>query len=169
MTELKTGDVLLYRSNHFLSKAIQKFEHCPWSHASIVFNVEDVQLVTESAIEGTIPNTVVDSIKGCDILVLRPRFKFNSKALNSQIIPLLGKHRYDFFKLIVVQAIWQLTHKWILDESKNESLRRAICGELVAYIYYKYTEGKYFTNWYRVAPKDLFESDLFDHITYDKA
>jgi len=166
--ELKTGDVLLYSTNTFLSKAIQWFEKCKYSHASLVFDVWNNKLVSEAERQGLMANDIVTSIGKCDMLVLRPKFKVNQIDLDLLVAQNLGKHRYNFLKLIVVQAVWQLTHKWILNEGKNDKLKRVICGEWVVYVYYTLSKGINFNRWYRDTPASIYQSDLFDHFPLEK-
>jgi hypothetical protein len=166
-TKPQTGDILLYRKNSFLSKAIQWFEKCPWSHASLVFDVYGEILVSEAEAKGLIANDIPTSIKDCEILILRPKFEVNPVILSKFIAPNLGKHRYGFIRLTIVQIVWQLFHKWILNESKYDKLRRVICGMWVAYVYYNLSGEKYFLRWYRDTPASIFESDLFEHYTLE--
>jgi len=162
-SEIKTGDILLYHSTTFLSRAIQWFEKCPWSHASLAFDIWNQVLISEAERKGLMANDIDYSIGKCKILVLRPKFTIDAIALDKFVALNLGKHGYGFFRLIVIQAIWQLFHRWIIDESKGEKLRRVICGMWAAYVYFKLSNGLYFDTWYRDTPKSLFESDLFDH------
>jgi hypothetical protein len=164
ISEIKSTDIILYRKTKFsLSKIIQWFEKCKWSHGSLVFDVYGKILTSEAESNGLMANTILESIKGCEIMVLRPKFNIDTIILSQFIAENLGKHRYNYFKLIIVQAIWQLTHRWILNEYKSESLRRVICGEWVAYVIYKLTNLKEFELWYRATPKSLFESVYFEH------
>jgi hypothetical protein len=121
--------------------------------------------VAEADSEGVVPNDIEHSIKGCEILVLRPKFDFDAKKLDQLITSHLGKHEYGFFKLIVIQLVWQLSGKrwWIGKGDNNDKLKRAICGEFVAYIWHVYSGGVLFKDWYKATPQTLFESKLFEH------
>jgi len=163
LKDLRTGDVLLYRDRKFLSKAIQWFEKCKWSHTSLVINIWDTNFTEEAEIEGLVINKIEDSIKGNEILLLRPKFNYDSIELSKQVISMAGKHRYNFFKLIIVQIIWQVFHIWVGKVDTNDKLRRVICGEFVAYVYHILSKDILFKDWYEATPKSLFESDLFEH------
>jgi hypothetical protein len=164
LKDIRSGDVILYSGRSFVSKAIQFFERSRWSHASLVFDIYGELLTSEADAEGLIANDIKTSIKGCDIIVLRPKFEVNNFELSKFIAPCLGKHRYDFFRLIFVQIIWQLFHVWILNEESSEPLKRTICGEWVTYVLYKLFRYDSFSNWYEATPVTLFESELFEHI-----
>jgi hypothetical protein len=62
--------------------------------------------------------------------------------------------------------VWQLSGKrwWLYSGDNGDKLKRAICGQFVAYIWHVYSGEKYFTTWYQDTPQSLFESDLFEHI-----
>lgn len=163
ISELKPGDVLLYSGSSWISRAIEKFEHSPWSHASLVFDIYGEILTSEAEQQGLMANDVPTSIKGCKMIVLRPKFNINPQETSQFIAVNLGKHRYGFFRLIIAQAIWQVFHIWILNDDTSEPLKRVICGEWVAYAFFKIYQIEEFKLWYKATPASLFESDLFDH------
>jgi len=165
--DIKTGDIILYRTNHLLSKLIRFFSKSQWSHSSIVFDSWYKLFAAEADIEGVVPNTIEDSIKDCEILILRPKFQFEEKPLDQLITSHLGKHRYNFFLLIVVQLIYQLTGKWIAKGDDGDRLKRAICGQFNMYIWHVYSNEELFKDWYKATPQSIFESDLFEHIQYN--
>lgn len=163
-TLLKTGDILLYHSHTLIGKLIRYFSKSYYSHAAIVFDSWGAVLVAEADSKGVIPNRVKHSIKGCEILVLRPKFEVDPKQLDVMITLELGKHKYNFFLLIVMQLIYQLSNKkvWIYWGENGRKLRKTVCGQFCAYIYNEYN-GK-FPDWAKATPQSLFESDLFEHI-----
>ena len=163
--EIKTGDVLLYRSSSLLSRIIRFFSG-KYSHASIVFDSWYKCFVAEADMKGVVPNSIEDSIKGCEILVLRPKFDFDIKLLDQLITSHLGKHRYNFFLLIIMQLVYQLSNKkiWLYWGKNGKQLRKTVCGQFVAYIYNEYSQGKNFNDWAKATPQSLFESDLFEHL-----
>ncbi len=164
MIELKTGDVILYRRKTFLSKAIQWFEKNKWSHAGLVVKIYGSDFVEEAEAKGLLINTLMDSIKKCEIMLLRPKFNPNTISFSKLVIPMAGKHRYNFIKLLFVQVNWQLFHIWLAKKDNNDKLRRVICGEFVAYVYHVFTKGELFKDWFKATSKSLFESDQFEHI-----
>jgi hypothetical protein len=167
-TKPQTGDILLYRSNSLLSRLIRLFSG-KWSHASIVFDSWYKNFVAEAEAKGVMPNSITDSIKGCEILVLRPKFEFDFKVLDQLVTSHLGKHRYNFFLLLFVQLVWQLSGKrwWLYHGDKGDKLKRAICGQFCAFIYHVYSGDKLFPDWVKATPQSIFESDLFDHYTLE--
>ncbi len=174
IADLRPGDVLLYHGHEILSEIIDDFERASYSHASICFKNIDTVYVAEAISGGLEPNTIDVSITGCQIMVLRPQFEVNDTLLSRFTIANLGKHRYGFFRLIVAQAIYQLSGKkwWILADNPNEHPKRFICGEWVTYDYYHYfydnfKDGsewlKYFTNWPEATPASVLALPCFDH------
>ncbi len=167
ISNLRPGDVLLYSGHQWISRAIEWFEKSPWSHASLIFDVYGELLTSEAEQQGLIANTVPSSVVGCKMLVLRPKFAFSPHALSQFVASNLGKHRYGFFRLIIVQAIWQIFHLWILDDNTSEPLKKVICGEWVTYAYFKLLNIQEFEQWYEATPVTIFQSDLFDHYDLD--
>jgi len=169
ISDLKSGDVLLYSGKSWISRAIELFEKSPWSHASLIFDIYGEILTSEAEQQGLIANSVTQSIAGCKMIVLRPKFEINTQEVSQFVAPNLGKHGYGFFRLIIVQGIWQLFHVWILKDSTSEPLKRVICGEWVTYALFKIFNIKEFELWYEATPVTLYKSDLFDHYELDTA
>jgi hypothetical protein len=167
ITELQTGDVLLYKSTSWLSKAIRFFSKSKYSHASVVFDCWFNFFVAEADRKGVLVNSIENSIKGCEILVLRPKQSVN-QSFNVYITRTLGNYEYGFFKLAVVQLVWQLSlHNIWLGKTKGEP-KHFICGEYVEYMFHKYFFDQHFLNWRKATPQTLFESDFFTHYNLEK-
>lgn len=163
VSNLKTGDILLYRSNSLLSRLIRYFSG-KYSHAGLVMDSWGKLFIAEADKEGVVANKVEQSIKGCEILVLRPKYQFDPKTLNQLITSTLGKHEYGFWKLLVVQLVWQVSgKKWWIGSNDNHNLKRAICGEYVCYIYHILSDEQLFKDWYKATPQSIFETDLYEH------
>jgi len=165
--QLLTGDILLYKSQTLIGKLIRYFSKSNYSHASIAFDSWGTVLIAEADSKGVIPNTIVDSIKGCEILILRPKFEVDPKMLDIMITLELGKHKYNFFLLLFMQLVYQLSNKkiWLYWGQHGKKLRKTVCGQFCEYIYNEYNNS--FPNWETATPQSLFESDLFEHIKYE--
>lgn len=156
---LRTGDILLYRSNHLLGKLIRFFTRSTVNHAGIVVELWGELFVAESEAKGFVLNRVADSIRGRDILVRRHLISVNTRSFAILIAGMVGKHRYDYFSLLFFQVVYAVTGKWIGKEDKHAS-KRLYCSEAVAYIYNK--EISIMRNWWEYTPKMLLKGFGFD-------
>jgi hypothetical protein len=169
---IKTGDVALYHTNTFLSKAIQWFERNRYSHAGIAFDSWYKLFIAEAELKGFVANDPIESFGKCEILMLRPKFEFDFKALDMFITKNLGKHPYSLWYLIPVQIVWQISSRlghplWIGGSRSDDKLRAAICGQITEWTWHMVTNGELFKDWKTATPASLFESDLFDHYTLE--
>ena len=163
ISETKTGDILLYEGHSTISPFIKFFSKSPYSHSGIIFDSWNSPFVAEADSQGVLPNTIETSIKGSEILVLRPVFDFDPKALDILITSHLGKHRYGFSLLLFVQLVYQLSGRriWLSYGDNNDQLKRTICGQFVAYIWHVYSKEELFKDWWKATPASLFSSQLF--------
>jgi hypothetical protein len=160
ITFIKPGYILLYRSEKLLSKLIRFFQKCPYHHAGVVIELWGELFVAESNSHGLTVNRLADSIKVSTILILRPKFEFDSIAINKFVVPILGKHKYDMMSLIVYQLIYLLTRKWFGRKDVHAS-KRLYCSEFVAYVFFS-LHG-IFPDWYKTNPRMIFDNSNFDH------
>lgn len=156
--DLKTGDILLYRSNHLLAKAIRFFTNGKVNHASICVIISDEIFVAESEKEGFVLNKLADSIKGRKILVMRYSASVAEKKLAMRVMSMIGKHRYDFASLLFFQAWYAITGNWIGRRDKHAS-KRLYCSEAIAYIYNE--EVGIMNEWWKYNPQMIFEEPGF--------
>lgn len=160
--ELKTGDILLYRSTHFLARAIRFFTKGKVNHASFCVKIWGEMFVAESEKEGFITNKLADSINGREIWVMRYHKPIDAKKFALRITSMLGKHRYDFASLLFFQVWYAITGKWIGKRDEHAS-KRLYCSEAIAYIYNK--EIGIMNEWWRYNPQMIYEETGF---TVDK-
>ena len=157
-SELRTGDILLYKSNHFLARAIRFFTNGKVNHAGIFVEIWGEMFVAESEKEGFIPNKLADSIKGREIWVMRHGKPIDAKKFAIRITSMLGKHRYDFASLLFFQVWYSITGKWIGKKDEHAS-KRLYCSEAIAYIYNKETGEM--PEWWKYNPKMIWNESGF--------
>jgi hypothetical protein len=165
ITFIKPGFVLMYRSNKFISKAIRFFLKCPYHHVGLVIELWGELFVAESKRHGLEINRLEDSIRYSRILVLKPKFEYDSVQINKFVVPLLGKHKYDIMSLYFFQLVYLLTGKWIGKRDEHAS-KRLYCSEFVAYVFHNFY-GR-FHDWYKTNPRMIFENSNFDHFILTK-
>lgn len=158
ITDLKTGDILLYRSKNILARAIRLFTRGKVNHASICVEIWGEMFVAESEKVGFVLNKLNDSIKGREIWVLRYKNPIESNRFAKRIVLMLGKHRYDFASLLFFQVWYTITGKWIGKKDEHAS-KRLYCSEAIAYIYSKETGEM--TSWWTYNPKMIWDEPNF--------
>jgi len=156
--ELRTGDILLYRSKGFLPKAIRFFTRGKFNHVSIAVEFWGEMFVAESESKGFVPNKVRESIKGSDVWVMRYLQPINQRSFAMRITGMLGKHRYDFASLLLFQVWYALTGEWIGKKDKHAS-KRLYCSEAIAYIYAN--EVFEMTEWWKYNPQMIWDEPGF--------
>lgn len=160
-TELRTGDILLYRSSHFLARAIRFFTRGQVNHAAICLSIWNEMFVAESERPGFIPNKLADSIKGREVWVMRYNKPINERSFALRISAMLGKHRYDFASLLFFQVWYAITGKWVGRRDSHAS-KRLYCSEAVAYIYN--LETGEMPEWWRYNPQMLWNQPGFTKV-----
>lgn len=166
MKDLKTGYVLLYTSTHFLSRAIRFFTRSTVNHASICIEEWGEMFVAESDKQGFVPNRILSSIKGRQILVLKPMVPYDEKEMGKQITSMLGHHRYDFASLLFFQVIYNVTKWWNgkgkwLGKQGEKASRRLYCSEAIAFIYNRLTG--IMPEWWKYNPDMILRDPNFEH------
>jgi hypothetical protein len=180
VNDINTCDVLLVGANSFLSKAIQKFEKCAYSHAALFIRLnapttinntlyQSGLYVAEMLANGLCFTNFDDYIKGSDrLLILKPKYAVNPDNYCKNVFPMLGKEKYGFVNLFLCQPIKFLTNYriWFGDVSDNAP-PRMICGEFVEDMINR-ENPDLFQNWMRDAPSDLYNSDQFTQYEYSR-
>lgn len=167
-TDLLSGDILLVKSSGFLPRAIRFFQGCEYNHAATVVYLEGKRFVSEADKPGVIfthLSKYTHSRRYSKLLILRPHKEF-TQAQTAAIIELTidnaGRKGYDFFNLLIAQAIKYITRGrlWI-GANKRTGSRRFICGEWCAYMC-NYVNPEMFAEWWKVGPAELYNAAGFD-------
>lgn len=160
--ELKTGDIILVSSHSWLAKQIQKFQKNKWNHAGVIIEIWGEIYVCESDKRGICLTTLTDYLNSDkELLICRPTYKYDSKKLTEIMPKECGHTRYDYASLVFFQLIKQLTGKWI-GKRGDKAENAYYCSEWAAYVHNQ-VYPTIFTNWYEIAPKDIFENPMFTH------
>jgi len=172
LSNARTGQVLLVSSNTFLSKAIQWFQGCKYSHAALVLIIDNKPYVVEAIKHGVATTPLVEYVndKAETLGLLKPNFVITvdqEKDIISTSLSLAGHEGYGFGNLIGLQSLryaWlklfgtETTIDYLID--KTNSGKRPICAELCAIILNKVEPGL-FPEWKQIAPADLYSSKNF--------
>jgi hypothetical protein len=127
---IQQGDIILFRGNAVISRAIRWLDNAPYNHAAVVFESHGRKLILESTQHGVNPRFLSAAIlkeKYTDFCLIRPkRWEAHQieHALTSALICAERTIEYDF-KLMAEIAIKRLTNKNV----KWGSKRLDICSE----------------------------------------
>lgn len=176
ITDIQTGDCLLWHGFSFLAKEVQKFqekvypkESAQWNHAGIFYWQEYTKynkqlMVSEARFGGVLPANFeayrTDKVRHPDAkaLCLKPRFQIVSE----EIIHLANEHygitQYDIVNLVGFQLIRMISknHIWLGGKKVDEKF---ICGEWACHNYNRFTD--FWDNEKRIAPADFYLMDCF--------
>ena len=164
LSEIKTGDVVLvhtyfcwYKPLTYLSALIRFFDKTFYNHCKLVVkNIGDVMFINEALAGGIENSNAAYNLKGKKILVLRPK-----QALQDEINfivktnSFVGDTSYYFFAL-VKQLVYLTTGYWIKTKWQKTP-KKFYCSEYCAYMHNM-------KDWWKVAPRDLLQSELFETI-----
>lgn len=163
---LQTGDVVLFHTKFkwnspmsWLAAIIRKFIKFPYNHVGIIVNNWDKPFLNESNDKGVNSTVALDRLKDRKIKILRPKDIINEREIAIKANSRLGITKYDVLGLIFYQLIYKLTGKWVASSRTNNTERLMYCSEYAAWVY-----STEFTEWYKVDPKDLGNSDFFETI-----
>jgi hypothetical protein len=94
-------------------------------------------------------------------LIQYPTFQFDPHEYKKELNSVLGKP-YDFNSVLIFEPIKLMTYKTIWLGKKGEKATNSFyCSKLASRAYYKATNSKLFTNWYKIDPAELFYLGLF--------
>ena len=161
--QIKSGDILLVSSKGLIPKIIQKVQKCKYNHAGLLLTINKKVYVIEATEKGivlTLLSHYTDNSDKYELLVLKPKVI----PINSIIDIALSRlgTPYEFSNLVVHQLAKYIFGKWI-GRKKKEASDKFICGEFVAWCWWKATNTSLFYNWYKIAPVDIYKSDKFTH------
>jgi hypothetical protein len=129
-SQIRQGDIILFRGNALISRAIRWLDNAPYNHAGLVFEAHGRKFVMESTGHGVNPrflSVVMKKEKYTDFCIIRPTAWTEeqvSAALESVFDASEQVIEYDH-KLILQIAIKRLTNR----DVRMDSQRLDICSE----------------------------------------
>jgi len=169
--DLKTGDTLFVKSKGLLPMLIRKFQKCEYNHTGTVVLLDENIFISEADAPGIVFTNIDHYLKQkrySKLLIIRPRHSLNHKQkaiIIEQTAINAGRKGYDFFNLLVAQAIRYATNGriWIGANNKESGERKFICGEWCCYLYSLIIPDFPLKEWYKCGPADLYDCSGFDH------
>jgi hypothetical protein len=160
--QINNFDILLVSNSSWLARQIKWFSGSKWTHAGLFVILNEVIFIIEAQSKGIVLTQFSEYENSNKILaLLQPKEK--PKKDLTKILKTVGRKRYDYRNLLVLQPIKYLSKKIFNKElflSKPNN-KRFTCSEFVAYVYHEY-----FMNYSKVAPRDLIIDEFdFDYIT----
>lgn len=146
-SELKTGDIVLFSGNGFISKMIKWITNSEWSHIGIVINIEEYDFVTvlESTTLSNLPDLQTgEYVKGVQLVPLSARIaKYDGKIAVRQLIrsddgSVDTRSLMDFRREIIGRKYESSEAELIKSATigtNEEDLGSLFCSELVAECY----------------------------------
>lgn len=148
ISDLKIGDLILFRSQSFLAKAIRWIAQIKYNHVGVAVENWDAWVVNEAIGRGVLPSPIENRLQGKTICIRRtklysPTNDIEKKALAIKFNSILGVTKYDFIALLVYQLVYQLTKQlgfnkgkgyWIGRKGKDAE-KRMYCYEYAAWGY----------------------------------
>lgn len=176
---LDVGDIILHRSefkatrpSSYPAPPIRLIAHTFFNHLSVVnyrdSDRQEEKVIVEAVGRGVLPTEITERLKGCTVLVLRPKTEYQPKTLEEQenLIKRINSKigtKYDFGGCFIHQAIFNITGKWI-GRTLKAAESKFYCYEFGAWIWNKIPFLKY---WWKIKPKAWIESiDVFTEILY---
>lgn len=167
---LKTGDILLLKSQTFLGRLIRWFENSNYNHAGILIKIDEQIYISEADRYGIALTKFEDyEEKYGEIYILERNIKINKKQekqLKEFILDRTGHYPYDFVSLIfrfpIRYIIEKLTGRKIWLQSKNFD-KKFTCGEWVAYVIYSIFKDKWAENFWQISPADIYLTSYTYH------
>lgn len=162
MIELKTGDLVFFRSKGVLPLLIRKFAKIQYNHVGVVVSNWEKLFLNEAVGRGIMAQPLSNRIDGRekDILIRRPINPINEKEFAQKANSCLGK-KYDFRGLIINQGLLQVFGKWNGGDAGKEE-GRFYCYEYASFCYQEHFD------WWKINPKDLLNSNLFETVFEDE-
>ena len=161
LEKIQPFDVVLVHSQSTVGKLIQKATRFEYNHVGIVVEFNGVLFIAEAVQQGfklteTLENFIkIARKKDKKLLFLRSKTNEPSKEKIGERLNELMNKKYEFINLLFFQLVKVTTGKWI----GTKNINRVICSEAVAYCY-----QEYFADFYKVEPKEFYNSDKFNHL-----
>jgi hypothetical protein len=129
-SNIKQGDIILFRGNALISRSIRWLDNAPYNHAGVVFEAHGRKLVLESTGHGVNPrflSVVMEKEKYTDFCIIRPKAWTEAQildALNATFDSAEQVLKYDHGLIfqIAIKRLFNRNVKW-------ESQRLDICSE----------------------------------------
>ena len=129
-SQIQQGDIILFRGNAFISRAIRWLDKAPYNHAGLVFEAHGRKFVMESTGKGVNPrllSVMMKKEKYTDFCIIRPK-AWPIEQINAALEAAFDASEqvidYDH-KLILQIAIKRLTNRNV----RMDSQRLDICSE----------------------------------------
>jgi hypothetical protein len=168
LKEIKTGDILLVSSQSWLARQIKLFQQCEWNHAGVMWWAYDKLFVIEADKYGICCTPFEDYYKSNKkLMILQPYKYIDGSKIGEMMLPYIGHTPYNFTNLLFSQPIKLITGIW-LGKKGDKAAHRMVCSEWCAYIYNRYFGKGMFDEWWKIAPKDLFYSEIFEKHLIEK-
>lgn len=171
--QIQTGDIIGTMGKSKLSKSIQKFQNISdkdfgkFSHSGVAWWCYDELFIVEAQKEGiVITNFSKHYIASGNFeafICLRAKEYIDGSRIGEQMLPYIGRVRYDFFNLLVTQPIKILSFGLVNLSPRKQRVRRFICHEWSAFTINQYFKKKIIPNETSVNFTDLIKNDNFIH------
>ena len=156
----------LLKPTTYISAVIRIFAKVKYSHVSNVVDNRHNEIggieIHESIIDknnnGYVSRSFEESIKGCNIIILKPKYAgFDVSKFTQRTYKLLNKTPYDIHALIYDELLLNVTgSSAAIDEFKAEKSNKAICYKTV---YFCHQEASVCRNWGIPLPKLLWSKE----------
>jgi hypothetical protein len=161
INDIKTGDVILVRTNSWIGKQIQFFETSRYNHASRALWLNKELFVIEAGDNGICLTPFKNYLTNkYELLILRPRYKTDENEFINFVLPFAGHYGYGYANLLFFQPIKFTFKTWI--GGKNP--KRFICGQFVMFTINHFNKELY-PHWWDGSPDDIY-NDEENYIIY---
>ena len=169
LKEIKTGDILLVSSQSWIARQIKLFQQCEWNHAGVMWWAYDKLFVIEADKYGICCTPFADytSNPNKKLMILQPYKYIDGSRMGEMMLPYIGHTPYGYTSLAFAHPVRMMFNVWIGKKGK-QAKKRMVCSEWCAYVYNKYFGKGVFDDWYKLAPKDLFYSEIFEKHLIEK-
>jgi hypothetical protein len=130
-SQIRNGDIMLFRGESLLSKQIQEFDDAYYNHTGLVFESNNRLFILDSNVKGVNPEFLSVRIDGyTDFCIIRP-FKWDDDTISQAVAACFDKAsiphiKYDVNLLLQI-AIYRKTGIRVGIDREN----RDICSEFV--------------------------------------
>ena len=147
--DLQNGDILICKSDRFISNLIKKFTRSDFNHVALYFEVWGKPGILEAQTDGINWKPLKYWVEkyGYKFIVYRPlaNNKHQAKLIAQKAFTKCGATGYDFESFLIRQPLNLVHGIW---NSKQDEGKRMICSEFVAWVYD-------LKDWEKATPKDV--------------
>jgi hypothetical protein len=181
VAQIRPGFILLVAGTSIISKTIDFFTGCEFSHSGIMDFENDKLRVFESdfkkykngaGIICTDFDDYLNSDKG--LLFLMPNFNYNEKDLKELLLDNVGQINYSFFDTCIAQPVMiickRLFNKKVWIGSKENNYRAENCSAFVGNVFNRLKPDiEFFKEYKSLVPADYFNCPLlFSQVMFIK-